>query len=164
MCLSSLRRFAIGYILLVGLPLLGLIGNLRLGHKLIAPISVDGIWDITSIQDANGECAQSVAARDLAFTIIQSGKHLLISSSGDPMNSVDGQIQGERVTAVSLRLSPENDSGHSCGNIRLSLSASINSPRPVTMAGALSMDGCSSCPPLRFTALKRSVDNQVEKR
>ena len=35
------RKFVIAYILLVGLPLLGLFGILRMGRKLVAPVSVN---------------------------------------------------------------------------------------------------------------------------
>ena len=160
----SLRKFAIGYVLLVGVPLLGVIGNLHLGRKLSAPIAVDGVWDITiAALLTNDDCAQSLSARSLVLAIAQSGNHLLISSSADLMNGVDGQIDGRRVTAASLPLSSGNNKNR-CADTKVSVSADINSTRPVAMDGELSVEGCSACPPLRFTALKRSPDKSIEKR
>lgn len=159
----SLRKFAIGYVLLVGVPLLGVIGNLHLGRKLSAPISVDGVWDITiAALLTNDDCAPSLSARSLVLAIAQSGNHLLISSSADLMNGVDGQIDGRKVTAVSLPLTGNNE--NRCADTKVSLSADIDSTRPVAMDGELSVEGCSACPPLRFTALKRSPDKSIEKR
>ena len=38
------RNFVMAYIVLVGLPLLGLVGVLRNGRALSAPVSVEGRW------------------------------------------------------------------------------------------------------------------------
>lgn len=162
---ASNRRFVLGYVLLVGLPLLGLIGNLRLGQKLNAPIAVDGAWDVAAISSANGDCTESLAAnRNLAFVISQSGRNLVVSSSADPLGSVDGQIEGQVVTTAPLDLSAGTNTKDRCHDAKLSITASISSAKPAVMAGELSVDGCAYCRPVRFTAVKRLPNDQTEKR
>jgi hypothetical protein len=39
-------RFATAYVFLVIFPLLGLVGVLKRGHDLAAPVSVEGLWKL----------------------------------------------------------------------------------------------------------------------
>lgn len=154
---SSFRRFAIGYVLLVGLPLLGLLGGLRLGRNIAAPIPVDGVWNVTAAMRGTDECMQRLQ-HDLTLIIAQSGKYLLISTSFDPSNRVDGELIGEQLMAASLHLNFDNNDNRKCRNSTFSLSAKLNASRPLAMTGELTADGCSMCRPLRFTAAKQSLD------
>lgn len=155
----SQRRFLIGYVLLVGAPLLGLMGSLRVGRSLSAPLSVGGTWDVpTIVISTTIDCDKSFAdARDLAFVISQSGKYLVLFSSWEPLRVGHGEIEGRQITASSLpfRFDQANNNNDRCRDSTISLSARVNPTEPATMTGDLFLNGCFSCPALRFTAIKR---------
>jgi hypothetical protein len=95
---------------------------------------------------------------DLTLIVAQSGKYLLISTSVDPSNRVDGELIGEQLMAAALHLNFENNNSGKCRNSTFSLSAKVNAFRPLAMTGELTADGCSMCRPLRFIAVKQSLD------
>ena len=151
-------KFVVGYIFFVGVPLLGLLGVLHLGQRLTAPTSVEGVWEVkTDPTPGQGVCAGSLASgRKVSLAISQSGKNLSVSQLDEPINSVDGVIEGEMVTIASLRVPTDNK----CSNDQIfSLAATLDTAHnPSGMSGELSVKGCSSCSPLRFTAAKRSFN------
>ena len=63
---QSNRNFIIAYILLVGLPVLGLVGVLKTGRGVAAPISLDGTWTLQadSSRLASLPCGKSLATSD----------------------------------------------------------------------------------------------------
>src|SRR4249919_775348 len=76
--ISANRNFAVAYLLLVVIPILGLAGGLRSGSKLAAPTAIGGPWkmQVNTFHLAALPCAMSVATmRDVDFTISQSGKY-----------------------------------------------------------------------------------------
>src|SRR5690349_18893478 len=102
------KRFVAGYILLVGAPLLVLMGNLHLGRRLSAPVAVYGVWDIATPISAAWSCFDSPASlKGLALTVTQSGRTLMVSTSSDPSDSVAGEVRGKAVNVPSLHLWPK---------------------------------------------------------
>ena len=165
---ASNKRFVAGYALLVGLPLLALVGNLHLGRKLSAPEAMDGVWEVQRALPSSNECIEPLTGADnLSFTVSQSGGNLVVSTSADPVASTAGQIDGHTVTVASLQLWPRTNSRitkSKCSGSRISLSAMVDSNRPGAMAGELFVDGCPSCTPVKFTALKRTTNAQRRKK
>jgi hypothetical protein len=148
--------FALAYVILVALPLLGLAGVLRSGRTLAAPVSVGGLWRIHANLGKTGvlPCGLSLATASESITISQSGSRFALRFSNSPM-SASGAIEG---TTIKASLMPtagwQREAG--CDDWRvLSLTASVNSStNPRFLAGVLSVDGCPSCAPLHFHAVR----------
>ena len=154
------RTFAIAYILLVGLPLLGLAGALRSGRGLVAPISVDGVWKFVTdpSKPSAGRCAKSLASlQGSLVTISQSGRQLALTLSNGSPATGSGVIEGTTLNAtVPLSWAPMDESG--CGsNTVLTLSATVH-PRADarSMQGTISVNDCASCSSVQYQALRQT--------
>lgn len=165
--LHANRNFVIAYILLVGMPLLGLVGILRKGRGLSAPFSVSGVWNIEtdSSQLAIMPCAKSVFRFiNPRLLISQSGKNLelTLNAGSTAAATAAGVIEGKAITAS---LTPRvNASAHAsdvgCGNDRtLTLTATIDPKSdPRSLRGTLSAAACASCAPVEFRALRQPLN------
>jgi hypothetical protein len=156
------RNFVVAYVLLVGLPLLGLAGVLKSGRSLVAPISVDGIWKIEagasrlSSALASQSCDKTVASLAVgSLGISQSGKSLVLTFSGGSKAVASGALEGKNLSAsfVPARdASPDNR----CGDQLITLAATIDAQvEPRSLSGVLSVNGCASCVPLEFRAVRQ---------
>jgi len=147
------RNFVIAYIFLVALPLLGLVGILRSGRGLTAPFSVDGAWKIesgagTPSASSCGNFFSSVSNAPLSIS--QSGKSLVVTLSGakTTMGTLDGKTIKAQFTAA--------DRPAACGDGGLTLTATLDPlAEPRTLRGTLSVEGCNSCAPLEFRAVRQ---------
>lgn len=158
------RNFVVAYVLLVALPLLGLAGVLKSGRSLVAPISVDGVWKIeaeagrlsSQSPSPSPSCDQTVsslAAGSLAIS--QSGKGLVLTFSNGSKTVASGVLEGKSLTASFV---PARDASRDnrCGDQLITLAAVID-PRiePRSLNGVLSVNGCPSCAPLEFRAVRQ---------
>lgn len=147
------RKFVLAYILLVGLPLLGMAAALRSGRHLTAPIAVDGTWKIEANLASIGSrsCANVISSvLSSPLVISQSGPNLVVSSASAKTSS--GIIDG---TDLRFPLVPAADSG--CGSGRtITLTAVVKSKSDAgTLAGKLAATDCDSCAPIEFRAIKQ---------
>jgi hypothetical protein len=156
------RNFVVAYVLLVGLPLLGLAGVLKSGRSLVAPISVDGVWKIEAeasrldSQSALQSCDKTVSSFAAgSVAISQSGKSLVLSFSNGSKTVASGVLEGKSLTASFV---PAQDASRDnrCGDQLITLAAVID-PRvePRSLNGVLSVNGCPSCVPLKFRAVRQ---------
>ena len=154
------RNFIIAYIVLVGLPIVGLAGALKSGRTLTAPISVDGAWTLQAdpVQFAMLPCAHSfVPAQDTALTISQSGKNFTLSFANWPKSIGSGNIEGTKLRAS---LVPPDlwTSQAGCGSgHELSIAATADGNGPSrTLLGTLSVNGCPACATVRFHGFRQA--------
>jgi hypothetical protein len=154
---QSKKNFFISYLLLVGMPLLGLIGALEVGRGLIPPVSVGGAWDLQadfSVAGAPSCDAWLDFRRPVALEISQSGGYLTLTLRGQRQVSLQGTL--DRMSLVTDSSSPvgsrvENRCSDQAG---LSVRAEVNpKANPRTISGILSMDGCPSCGSVNFRAV-----------
>ena len=139
----------------MALPLLGLVGILRSGRGLTAPFSVDGAWKIES--GASGPSASSCgnffsSVSNAPLSISQSGKSLVVALSG--AKTTTGTLDGKTIKA---QFTAADKSGPAeCGDGGLILTATLDPmAEPRTLRGTLSVEGCSSCAPLEFRAVRQ---------
>ena len=146
---STNRRFVVAYILLVGLPLVGLAGVLKTGRHLTAPISVDGTWKVeATASHASTPCDQAIASLLSSNLIVsQSGRSLELTLGEGNKIDFPGQLEGDNITAS---LMP----GLGCRDDQpVTLTASVDAKsEPKGLAGTLK---CASCPPLEFHAVRQ---------
>lgn len=150
------RNFVFAYILLVGLPLLGLAGVLRTGRSLTAPISVDGTWKIEADPGriATQPCPQSASVFS-SFVISQSGTTFVLTLNNGAKTVASGVIDG-RTLKASVVPAQESASKSGCGDQPLTLTATVDpATEPRSMNGAVSVTGCASCAPVGFHAVRQ---------
>jgi len=144
------RKFLIAYVLLVGLPLLGLVGVLKAGRGLAAPVSVDGNWKVVA-EGAAGPCVKSLSAmQDSLLNISQSGKGLVLSLDSATKGSSAGVIEGTTINAVL----PQADSASDCS---LTLLATVDPKTiPRSIEGTASVGDCPACAPVKWRAVRQA--------
>jgi hypothetical protein len=148
------RNFVIAYILLVGLPLLGLAGVLRSGRSLKAPFSVDGAWNVDA-GAGHATAAPCEAFLSSVFnsqvSISQSGTSLVIGLAG---KTTTGTLSWRTIQAQFS--GADNPTATDCSDRGLVLSAALDPlAEPRTLSGRLSFEGCASCAPVEFHAVRQ---------
>ena len=158
------RNFAIAYTFLVALPVLGLVGVLRSGRTLSAPLSVEGNWKLQA--DSNPlpalPCANYFASpKGAAVAISQSGKDLTVNLVGTPELTAAGVIEGTTLKALFQPLR-EGASRAQCQIHRgLLLIATVNGKtNPRSLTGSLSVAGCFSCRPVGIHGVRQISNGQ----
>ncbi len=153
------RNFVIAYILLVGLPLLGLAGVLRSGRKLIAPISIDGTWKVEgdASRISNQPCAKTLSSLlNTSLVISQSGKNLAITFNNPTKTVGSGLLEGKSLRAS---IGPQRDSAGEagCGGDQIPILNAAIDPKsePRILTGTLSVSECTSCTPVAFRAVRQ---------
>jgi hypothetical protein len=96
-------RAVLLYVVLVGLPVLGILGLLRVGQTLSAPISLAGTWnaklDLPKRTDSQME-DPSIARAEAVLSIAQSGSRLSFTFD-DRKTVLVGNIEDMRIEAAS---------------------------------------------------------------
>jgi hypothetical protein len=157
------RNFVIAYIFLVGLPVLGLVGVLKSGRGLTAPLSVDGTWKIQATDDqaAASPCGSLFSqVYNQPLSISQSGNTLVIALNNGAKTAT-GALDGRSIRA---HFTGANDSNSAdCSDRSLTLTATLDPQRePRTLRGRLSIDNCRGCSAeLRASRQPRSVAGGV---
>jgi|CZKD01.1.fsa_nt_gi hypothetical protein len=152
------RNFVVAYVLLVGLPLLGLAGVLRTGRTLVAPISVDGVWKIEADASrlSGGPCSKTLASlSNTSVGISQSGKNLVLTFNNPSKTAASGTLDEKNLKASIV---PVRDSLSDCGaDQSLALTATVDpKSEPRSLTGVLMVSGCSSCTPVEFHATRQT--------
>jgi len=153
------RRFVLAYILLVGVPLLGLAGVLKFGRGLSAPISVDGVWKLST----DGTHLPPQCAKGLAFlqgslmTFSQSGKDVTVTVNSEGVIAGSGVIEGTTLNAsLPVVETTPNEPGCSTDNV-LTLRATVDPKlEPRSMQGIFSFQQCPSCSSVSYHAVRQS--------
>jgi len=158
--MSINRNFVLAYVMLVALPIVGLLGVLKSGRKLAAPISVDGLWRLQAdpAKLASLPCGKALAeSPDATLAISQSGKNFTLSLANGPRANASGVLEG---TALNASIAPSIDwaAQANCGAGReLTLIATVDATaNPRSLAGTLSANNCPSCAPVEFHALRQN--------
>jgi len=150
------RRFLAAYVFFVGVPLLLFLGVLHLGRSLTAPVSVDGTWDFfpQAPQSTISVCGSEAVFTTSVLTIAQSGQVLTIDLHPLMRQPAMGRIQGVAISATALQ-APARASG--CREPQsFSLKGTIDfGIKQLTISGELQFDGCPSCAPVTFRAVRR---------
>ncbi len=154
--LHSNRNFIVAYILLVGLPMLGLVGVLRRGRSMAAPVSLDGTWTLEAdpTRLAALPCGKSLAISDLAMAISQSGGSFTLSLGNGTKSTASGVLVGTTLKASVL---PSLSDDAECGRGReLALLATVDpKSNPRSLSGTISLNDCTTCKPVEFRAFRR---------
>ena len=155
----SKRKLLVAYVCLVGGPLLGLLGILRAGEHLTAPVSVGGDWYL----EANTGVLPSASCRDLLarvnqpfLNVSQSGTNLVFIINNPEKTTQPGLIRGATLTMrrEGVRASDATNECKDPQAIYLDATVDTHGGQRV-LTGALRIDGCASCPPISFRAVRQ---------
>ncbi len=147
------------YAFLVGVPILGLLGILRLGEGLTPPVSVGGAWSVevssqTVVDDS--ACGNSLIHSDQpVLSISQSGPRLLLTFNNAEKTTLAGEIHDVTITAgVGPESAPTaaKASDDDVGAIHLEASLDRQT-EPDRLLGALTLTECHTTAP--FTAVRQ---------
>ena len=156
----SKRRLIVAYICLVGTPLLGLLGILRAGQQLTAPVSVSGAWYL----EANFGALAPGPGRELLasvkqpfLTIDQSGTNLGFSLNNPAKTTLSGTIRGAELT-MSPEGAPVSEGTEACSDPQaIQLNATVGNQRGQrVMTGTFAIQGCAAFQPIQFSAVRQS--------
>jgi hypothetical protein len=145
-------RLAFTYLLFVGVPLLGLVGILRAGRGLSAPVAISGDWSLQA--DASPLASDSCGAEwtqlaQPALSISQSGTEIVVtlnSIDGHPI-TLTGTIQEGRLHAAGA------PAGYCAAPHTLFWDGAVTGPGTQrTITGALGVANCSGCATVEFRA------------
>ena len=148
----QIRNFITAYVFLVGLPVAGLIGILKIGGELAAPLSVEGVWVET---DLNRVTQLPCSTSKVSLAISQSGKNLVLQLNGSPQ-TIAGKIEGNEIQFFSP-LGSEWAKESDCKDILpFTLTAHVDrETKPRTLVGTFLRVGCPSCAPFEFRAARQ---------
>lgn len=146
----------LAYILLVGIPIVALIGIVDAGSDLRAPTAIGGKWELSTDFRALalGSCSPSQAGEPIVLSISQSGRYFTLSF---------GHLQGsgilDQAAFLSDDLRPASDSS-SCGAGAPTYYLRGRLERPdqdEEITGVAGIEGCAACRPISFRAIRRNL-------
>jgi hypothetical protein len=142
---------------------------LKSGRTLTAPFSVDGSWRIETGKIETGPSRPSASSLSASpcgdflssvssapFSISQSGKTLVVILSG--AKTATGTLDGTAIKAQFSGTDTDKNKSEAgqCGGDGLTLTATLDPHvEPRTLSGMISVDGCASCAPMQFRAVRQ---------
>lgn len=146
------------YIALVGLPVLGVLGILRLGSGLSAPPHLAGVW-----RAGLGPATQLVPpcvelAHDApAFHLSQSGVTVDLTLNDAARTRIGARLDGTRLWGQADRLPLLGTARSACPGASLELAAEVvEDGGTSTLVGHLWAGACAACEPVSFRAERAS--------
>jgi hypothetical protein len=159
------------YILFVGVPLLFLVGILRAGRHLTAPVAVHGDWSVQAdFAPWQGvPCgALLINSQPLRLRIDQSGSYLTLTLNDAPKTALPATIEGFSLSTTFSTgrggNAPAPRPGDGClGSQPLRIQATVNQhEKQRLLAGTFNLDGCASCPPIPFSATRQMPTGRTQ--
>jgi hypothetical protein len=141
------------YIVLVGTPVLGILGVLHVGQSLTPPIALHGVWNITLDPQYTTDPA-CITPLDVAeqrvLTVVQSGSHLVLTFNDANATTLSGIIEGQTIIA------------HTAGTIILHANANQKKV-PDQLQGNFTFLACRSRMAVHFIAIpQHAASTKVE--
>jgi hypothetical protein len=149
------RRLVVGYVTLVGVPLLAVLLILRLGEDLQAPPSIDGSWVMARQvpSQAAGGCSEFLgqfAGRTLILS--QSGRYIAGAWDHLPDRKMRGRLEGNE-----FLLSSEGDPQGACDKAPLRIEGSVSAAAPEhALQARLVAPACEACGEVKLVSVSHS--------
>lgn len=142
------------YVAFVGLPVVALLGILRLGEGLVAPRAVHGEYTIAVDSSNVSPCLSPlVAGSERRMTIAQSGTRLQLTLGSETPIILAGTLAGDTIRVVAATRCLTADS--------VGMSATVEKSATETeLVGQLQWPGCATCSPAPFRASRLPSESQ----
>lgn len=142
------------YVALVGLPVLGVVGILRLGRGLTAPPDIGGTWraGLSPAAQLVPPCVE-LSSESSAFDVAQSGRHVGLTLNDAARTRLAASLEGERLWGRAERLPLLGTARNACPEAPLELAADVSFEGGAPhLVGHLWAGGCAACAPVSFRA------------
>jgi hypothetical protein len=155
----STYRMTLAYLCLVGMPLVGLMGVLRAGQRLVAPASIGGSWtmaaDLSTLTAT--PCTTLLSAKQPLLTLAQSGSSIVATLNDVERTTLTGTLHDTTLTMGEASGPPAN-AATSCADA-MYLNATVDTravPRVITgVVGIHCPDPGSGCGSVPFRAVRQ---------
>jgi hypothetical protein len=147
------------YVALVGILLAVLLGILRIGEKLNAPINVSGEWSVSSdfAKAVNESCISfTFRKKEPLFVIEQSGIYLKALFNDSAHTEMQGRLQNNKMV-FNHAFQIKKDSAQVYGNeqlAELSVSVTLNDDNVDELTGEWKIPNVSKYGSIKFNAVK----------
>ena len=147
------------YITFVGLLFIGLLGILRVGEKLKAPIDVSGDWVLSEDFTNNtiNSCTPLIfRKKNHLLSIEQSGIYLKAAFNDDSKLEFTGKLDNNKITLTQTNHS-KTDSAAECGKYipaEISAEVALQNGEKDELSGNWSIPNCNACKSIAFNAVK----------
>jgi len=161
----SNRRLILAYVFLVGIPLLGLIGIVRRGQHLQAPVSVGGSWNVEAdFSPWSGKPCVDVlgSGKQPLLNISQSGDRLVLALNNPQSTVIAGSIRGTVLTA-GTQDSADSAGGSCAASQAIGITAELNKDgQQHALTGTFKLNTCRACAPVSFHAVRQAGPKRGE--
>ena len=147
------------YVVLVGIPVVGVCSLLRFGEALTAPIPVGGVWiaETTSRDLCDRSCGGlKIPSDQLALSISQSGTYLVLTLNDRKRTALAGRIDNSTIVAAgetrSTSVDPSTDNEATIG-LRARVECQDGADR---LIASLTIEGCEPAVEFSFTAIRQA--------
>ena len=140
-------RSALLYLVLVGGPLLVLLGILQAGAAIVPPPSIGGTWSIEEpLPGEIGRCVGSPASLEISQSGVRAEALLTPARVGVPV-----ELRADSIVGIAKRAG-----GGDCLGSRISVAASVagDERAPRELSGILTLADCGACVPAPFRAVR----------
>jgi hypothetical protein len=150
-------RSLFSYLLFVGVPLMGLLGVLRWGQGLEAPLAVHGAWAVQPMPATGRVCTRYLLSdADSTLTISQSGRELTAALGPGHEVALRGSLTGDEVALEGV-IQP----GATPRFVACTVGDTVRLVGRVSTAGqfreleaGIWFSECADCGPIEFTAAR----------
>ncbi|HEY7612621.1 MAG TPA: hypothetical protein VH764_06495 [Gemmatimonadales bacterium] len=150
-------RHLVSYLLFVGVPLAGLLGVIRVGQGIEAPLAVHGAWAVQPMPAPGRVCTRYLlSGADSSLTISQSGRELTAVLGPADEVALRGALDGDELAlegAIQPGATPRTVACTVGDTVRLEARVSSAAPLRVLEA-SLWFSGCPECGPTEFTVAR----------
>ena len=141
------------YLVLVGVPVVGIYAIVSLGQDLQPPMSVSGEWNVElTPRTADVLLCKGFSSESLILKITQTGRHLALTLNDPSATRLSGEVNLETLTARSLeQIEPTPGAPGMTSPIQLHANI-YRQPGLDRLSGTFTF---GNCPELLFTAVRR---------
>lgn len=162
----SKHGLVLTYLVLVGIPLLILMGILHAGAHLIPPIAVGGPWSLDADFDGVGNSPCGALLRSMkqpALDIKQAGNELTLTLNNPERTAIAGALDGSALAATEVQPADAGQNGGpTCsGSGAIRIAATVERAGDSrSMNGTFSLGDCAACRPISFSGARQTVQQQ----
>lgn len=149
-------RHLLAYFVFVGIPLAGLLGVLRVGQGLEAPMAIHGRYAVLPMAPSSFSCyAYLLSGADSNVSVTQSGRQVTVTLGPTGDISLRGNLVGSDLTTRGVI--PATTPRYVACPVGDTLSMTVRSRREgryKRLDATLSVAGCPTCEPFGFAAVQ----------
>jgi hypothetical protein len=150
-------RHLLSYLVFVGIPLGGLLGVLRLGQRVVAPIAVHGSYAVLPMAPSGMACQAYLLGRgDSTVMLYQSGRQVTLKLGPSADVTLRGALIGTDLALEGV-IEPGTTPRHvACpAGDTIRVTARVHRDGPLKrLQATLSAPGCVECSPVSFVAAR----------